>query len=271
MTDKNTELVVAEGAMPVVAMDGFDMSDFQIPEVRLFQGENNMPDWGSHELGTLLDSSTKQPIDSRKFTPIRAHKNWVRYEDGPDGTTRELYRFNDKRKVPPGDLEWRPNPKGGDKNLPPLCAEYSIWVVIFEGQFTPHLLVFKSSSGKEHTAASGVLVRREAARAMQIKAMHMAKKDTNDVPACLYELDFSKRSGTKNGARTTWLVPVVREAGAASPDLTKIAAQWFNTLSGMAVINVGADAGADSAARHVDSTAEQSDVGDTKADGDIPF
>lgn len=136
-------------------MEGEDRDDFLIPRVIVHQGDIAEKWYGQHPKGTLIDTSTKAPLDaaSNRFMPIRAYKEYIAWSE--EIGQAPVYTERDKQAVPPEDLRWTEgvDKKGNPISIPPKCTEYRNFIVLFEGSPSPVVLSLSDAKKAQREAA----------------------------------------------------------------------------------------------------------------------
>lgn len=174
----------------------------QVPAIHLHQGTISKKTYGPFPEGTLINTSTKLEIKSRKF--ILLSSGFVEYvKFSEDGNGRPEYKYRDRKMVPPGDLEWQ-------DNLPPACTTIWYGPALFEGEDSPVAIQIKMNN-KHRTKAYSLLSQIEQARAAQGKSPPLWQYDT---------LEVSNDQGQ-------WLEPKFVNLGDPPESFLKQAAQWF--------------------------------------------
>lgn len=190
-------------------MEGEDRSDFLIPRVIVHQGDIAEKYYGVHEKGTLLDTSTKEPIPSMKFVPLTAWKEYIKWSgsigDPPEYATRL------RAEVPDADLKWT-----GDE--PPACTTYRNFAVLFDGMAMP--VVLSLSDAKKTQRMSGKLLNQlEKMRGSQCKGRGF------------YEIKIVDCENKKG----KWKDMAVQPCGNPPDALATAAAAWIENLSGQEI------------------------------------
>jgi len=190
-------------------MEGEDRSDFLIPRIIVHQGDIAEKFYGVHEKGTLLDTSTKEPIPSVRFVPLAAWKEYIRWNE--ELGSAPVYATRDRAEVPDEDLAWN-----GEE--PPACTVYRNFAVLFEGMTMPVVLSMSDAKKAQRTAGK-LLNQLEKTRAASGKGRG------------LYEVRIVDCENKKG----KWKDMQVQPVGNPSEEFAEQAAMWIATISGAEV------------------------------------
>jgi hypothetical protein len=189
--------------------------DTILPRVHIFQGlpkeeeiYGRRADGTRWEAGDLINTLNGEKIDSNKFVPILGWPEWICFRE-PRGSGIE-YKFDDKSRVPPQDLEWTGE---GSNQLPPRATKSMNFAVIFEGIDEPLVLSFKTTS-----INAG-------------KSLNQLEKFRGNKGPGFYSLDLQ----SKQNAKGKWLSPKIRPIGNPSGEMKAQAETMFEMLSGVKV------------------------------------
>lgn len=192
-------------------MEGEDRDDDIMPRVVLHQGDmSENAGHGEHDKGTILNSVTKEVIESHKFVPIGvAWKQYIRF--GANRGDPIVYNTRDRAAVPDADTKWQ-------EKTPPVCTVFRNFVVLFEGEETPVCLSFKSSDKIQNNAG---------------KSLNLMEKSRTVQGKCpgLYELEIVDDSNDKG----KWKNMRPRPCGDPTTEMLTLSQMWFGVHSGSAV------------------------------------
>lgn len=202
---------ISKPTAPVSRLQGADQDDLILPRVHIFQGlPEERKRYGEFKEGDFINTLTMEKIEARRFAPIFGYKQWIRWaEKRGEGM---VYSHREKSQVPPEDLEWDDSAvRREDK--PPRAQEYINWVVLIEGDDSPHVFSFTKTSLKAgRTINTLEAMRRD--RGIGLYAIELKSK-TNDAG--------------------TWLQPQIRPAGDPPLEMASLVVEFFNSLSGRPV------------------------------------
>lgn len=188
------------------SMEGEDRSDFLIPRVIVHQGDIAEKFYGVHEKGALIDTSTKEELPSKRFVPLTAWKEYIRW--GENLGDPPVYVTRNRADVPDADLQWN-----GDE--PPACTTFRNFAVLFDGMQMPMVLSL-SDAKKPQRNAGKLLNQLEKQRAATGKGRG------------LYEVQIVDCENKKG----KWKDMNVQPVGNPSEELADAAATWIATISG---------------------------------------
>lgn len=198
--EEETSVVVPENLKQGVIMEGAEDSDFIPPVMHVFQGTpTEQEKFGQFPLGEVVDTIECRALASKFFTPIKAFKQWVRWEKG---VSTPVYSTRDRSEVPEEDLReiknWRKDENG--ESIPPRCTETHNWLVAVEGEYVPYLLRFKRTSLEAGKTLNSI----ERGRGVMGKGPGR------------YELDTTSKI---NGEKGVYIKPRVRPAGEPTQEM----------------------------------------------------
>ena len=185
-------------------IDGEEDGDWIIPRAHLFQDTAIERDIFGRDFGPgdLVNTLTKQHLNSRRFVPIQGFKDFALIEDSK--VVRVSRNRNDFNRE---DWDWDYR-RANDLPLPPPVQQRLNFICLFEDEDFPILLRFKSTSYQAGRQINSFM------------KLHQGRM--------LYELDFRKENGT-NG---TYLVPVVKLAGPLPSAMATARDEWSRQALG---------------------------------------
>jgi hypothetical protein len=193
-------------------LEGGDRDDQLVPRVHLYQGlPSEAKEYGKgFSPGDLINTVTREKIESRNFVPILGYKEWLKWKE-PRGAGLE-YKHRVKTDVPPEDLVWNEG-ETDPKKRQPRATESINWVVLFEGQPIPLVLGFSRTC-----LNSG-------------KAINTLETMRGNRGPGLYAFDTREKSNDQGA----WLTPVIRPVGDPPEDLRSMATMLFESMSGTTI------------------------------------
>lgn len=186
---ENDKELAAQAATIPWQMDGADDSDLITPIAVIYQDKKQRDKLGEHEFGTLVDSSTQEPITEELFVPLFGWKEYIAWKPRSEGggiadKTRNI------DEVPEGGLDWQDD---NSEKIPPTYTIHRNFLVLFKGADAPVVLSFKSSS-------------KEATRAAKIINTMMQRRQAMNKGPCFFEFGVKEVSNDKG----EWYEPTVK-------------------------------------------------------------